>query len=176
MEIAQAGYSLEGHPARTGRLGSWFCEPQQPHPNSDSESEPGRPQMLRCQAASPWGSSCPLPPLRTVTQLEVSTNFTGIEVRQQEELPACLQTHCSEKSSHRGSLFPCPALWNNHLCISTALNVALWALAASWLGGGVEGGETLCFRRKVSFSLKLQEACVCGYLNSKQICKKHSLP
>lgn len=89
--------SLKGHPASCpGRLGSWFCGSRQPHPSSDSESEPGRPHTHRCQTASLWGPSCPFPPPRMVTQVEVSTNFTGIEVREQEGLTVCLRTRCSE--------------------------------------------------------------------------------
>lgn len=42
----QAGSSFMGHPARTGRQGSWFCGSQWPHPNPDSESEPGRPRIV----------------------------------------------------------------------------------------------------------------------------------
>lgn len=33
------------------------------------------------------------------------------------------------------------------------LNVVMFTLAASGWGGGVEGGETLSFRRKISLSL-----------------------
>lgn len=119
--------------------------------------------------------------LRTATQVEVSTHFTGIEVRQQEELTARLQTSCLEESSHRLGLFP--RLLCGVTCASPCPKLVMFTLAASGWGGGVEGGETLSFRRKISalspspLSLpapKFQGKCVCGYLNCNQVCKKYS--
>lgn len=105
-------------------------------------------------AAPPWGLSCPTPSLRTVTQAEVSTNFTGIEVSQLEELTACLQTGCLQESS--------PSL----VC---RLPVAPPPLAGGTLvGWGRQGvGETWSFRGQGG-SLKGQGRRVSGYLNSKE--------
>lgn len=112
------------------------------------------PRSLEVSAAPPWGLSCPTPFLRTVTQAEVSTNFTGIEVSQLEELTACLQTGCLQESS--------PSL----VC---RLPVAPPPLAGGTLvGWGRQGvGETRSFRGQGG-SLKGQGRRVSGYLNSKE--------
>lgn len=116
--------------------------------------------------------------LRTATQVEVSTHFTGIEVRQQEELTARLQSRCLEESSHRLGLFP--RLLCGVTCASPCPKCGHVYSGSSWLGRRCAGRETLSFRRKIALSLpllfpssplflspapKFQGKCVCGYLN-----------
>lgn len=173
LAITQVGSSFKGHPARTGRLGSWFCGSQQPHPALIQKVS--RATHIRGGAKQRLSGAHPVPSLlRTATWVEVATNVTGIEVRQQEELTVRLQTSCSEKSSHR--LPPGLLCWG-HLCTSRSLNaVGRVSSGSIWLGrGGSEGRENIVFWKK-DLSVSQVSGKVCLWLLELQPDLQKALP